>query len=93
MNEFVLFQRKTSPESLVANVALEGFYFCVCFLMRFEIADLTEGTAANVALVWFLSLKNKKFKFFFGFFEFFWVKCEWVSRNSDYGYGFIEASY
>ena len=64
MNELVLFQRKTSAEGLVADIALESFYFCVCLLMRFEITDLTEGTATNVALVWFLSLKNKKFKFF-----------------------------
>jgi len=55
VNEFVLFEGEASSEGLVTDVALECFHFCVCFLMRFQVADLAEGTSANVALVWFLS--------------------------------------
>ena len=51
VDKLVLLEGETAAESLVANVAFEGFHFRVCFLVTLQVGDLAEGASADIAFV------------------------------------------
>ena len=87
VDEFMLFQCEWSSESLVTNIALECFDFCMCLLMWFQIWNLAKCSSTDVTLVWFLSYKLfcyvSVFLSFENFFEILkiWILCARLRRN------------